>query len=434
MLVEAGAGNRMGFRPMQPEETRNPTGSPSTAALGDSFATGYTLFQQSAAADTASCHSRWSNNEGGSPSTFPSRSSRRTEGLLTSSYNSSAELSATRGAPLVFPPGETRSLEQALPPPSDRYTGSVEEARYNPNAASGSGPGGSVYFMNTPLQPWKSSGGGVYSMTGGATTEFNRGGQTTGASSFLGCGDAPTPSVVPRAGAASISVGAAGTATLGQRSPLEAQQQRSWSTVEPPRAVTSSSLYFLTFDGERHLKEKTLRFKMLPSPVPFETFFAETHSRTSPECVSQYQSTMLRWYKRIVPAQENTRARVRQRCPSPPKSLLREAALPDAAELQSWAEQCCRWWDETSRKRTRRGHRGGKTLGSAGSTPMPAAQQQRANEPARLAGENKPQTIGTPLLLPSAADVSERAPSDDTDHAWMKWVENKLEETFLMEE
>ncbi|RNE96556.1 hypothetical protein TraAM80_09737 [Trypanosoma rangeli] len=436
MLVEAEAGNRMGLRPPQPEEARNPTSSPSAAPLGESFTPGHMLLHKSTGAESASCHRRWSNNESGTASAVPSYSSRLTDGPLTSSYNSSEEVGSVMGMSLVFKPVEGWGPAQAHPPPPDRYAISLEEARYNANAVKGERPGNDFFRVDAPLPGWSLSGGAV--LRGGmccmrnAAAEFNQGGMTASPSLCPGGDDTPVPSAVPRV-VASVCTGA--TATPGERSPLETQQQqqRPWPAVEPPRVVTPSSFHFSTFDGESHLKEKTLRFKMLPSPVPFEKFFAGTRPRPALEWVNQYRSTMVRWYKRIVLAQENTRARVRQRCPSPPKGLIDEAMHTDTVGLQSWAEQCCRWWDETSRKRTRRGHRGGKTLGNAGNSQTTATQQQRTNEHAPPAGDDKTHVIGHPLLSRAVADSSEPAPLEDTEE-WIKRVKKDLEETFLEED
>ncbi|KAF8288491.1 hypothetical protein TcYC6_0035170 [Trypanosoma cruzi] len=439
MLVECGAGNPMGFRLMPSDEVRNFISSPMTSAFGDLCGTGYTLFHKCAGTESGS------SNETSTATTFLSQSPSRTDGVLTSSHNSSVEVGSVKGVSFAIPSNENWNLGQTQKPLCDRYAVSFDEVRYNYNTANGNETSGNVFLMRDPLSSWKSSLGpfnadtgsggsgstknGAFSING--ATEFNR---VNTASSFVGCNDIPTSPGVSHSGI-NISIGAAGRSMLGQKNSLKVRQP-SWAPPEQLHVMMSSPLCFSNFDGEKRLKEKTLRFKMLPSPVPYELFFAETLSNPSVERMHQYRSTMLRWYKRILPAQENTRARVRQRCPSPPKRLIQEAAILDAAELQSWSEQCCRWWDETSRKRTRRGHRGGKAVVNMGNAQMSAAKQQREIENTNLAGDDKRHfTAGHSNFLPSAADASLRAQLDEeNDQAWMNWVKDNLEETFLKEE
>ncbi|EKF38616.1 hypothetical protein MOQ_001173 [Trypanosoma cruzi marinkellei] len=470
MLVECGAGNPMGFRLMPSDEMRNFIPSPMTAAFGDLCGNGYTLFHKCTGTESGS------SNEASTATTFLSQSPRRTDGVLTSSHNSSVEMSSIRGVSFAIPSNETWSVGQTQqtqqPQPQqlssssssalcDRYVMSFDEAaRYNYNTVNGNETNGNVFLMSDPLSSWKSSLGPFSADTGtggsgsrngpfsinnnnnnnnnNGTTEFNR---VNTVAPYVGCNDIPTsPGVshtginISIGGAAAAAAAAAGSRNmLGQKNSLKVRQP-SWTSPEQLRVMMSSPLCFSNFDGEKRLKEKTLRFKMLPSPVPYELFFAETLSNPSIERMNQYKTTMVRWYKRILPAQENTRARVRQRCPSPPKSLIQETAILDAAELQLWSEQCCRWWDETSRKRTRRGHRGGKAMGNG---QISAAKQQRENENIHLAGDEDKRhfTAGHSNFLPSAADASMRAQIDDeNDQAWMNWVKDNLEETFLREE
>ncbi|ORC88113.1 uncharacterized protein TM35_000181700 [Trypanosoma theileri] len=213
----------------------------------------------------------------------------------------------------------------------------------------------------------------------------------------------------------------------------------SWSPHATAGMVGGPSpVFFTSVDGALRLKVHPLRFKMLPSPVPYEMVFPPsppTHQQQqqqhtslssssstttttttttttatatrnpSPQRLAHYQAIMLRWYSRILIAQENVRARIRQRCPPPPESILQHMATvsnnaasttgtttttaaaavttpitADPVELQNWSIQCYRWWDETSRKRTRRGHRGGKAPAGGNVARVALLQQQQQQQ------------------------------------------------------
>ncbi|CCD16303.1 unnamed protein product [Trypanosoma congolense IL3000] len=114
------------------------------------------------------------------------------------------------------------------------------------------------------------------------------------------------------------------------------------------------------------LVEAPLRFKMPPSPVPLRELLANADPMPSPERLNRYRQIMLRWYQRIEAVGENGRMQTRSRCPEPPANIVDLRVSCDIEALLSWSSVCCRWWDETSRKRSRRGHRSGRGAWAGG--------------------------------------------------------------------
>ncbi|KEG07900.1 hypothetical protein DQ04_08521000, partial [Trypanosoma grayi] len=289
-------------------------------------------------------------------------------------------------------------VEQSQPMKTDRYVSTLEESHYTHTASTSSRISSKVVYVGTPLTPYTNSQGGP--LTSGAppvsscsragafsvvaSTDYGNTNNATCTSSIMGEGSPPTG--VPRqlmniniggstggGGGASASASAPGSNSLRMSNSMEVA---SWSPQGTPTVPGAPPLIFANYDGVVRLRTHPLRFKMLPSPVPYDIVFAGCPNDPPSKRLAHYQAIMLRWYQHIVVAQENVRARIRQRCPPPPESIQKLGVPPDATELQNWSTQCCRWWDETSRKRTRRGHRGGKTpTGGNGSRVSPQQQQ-----------------------------------------------------------
>lgn len=402
--VEAVSGHSGGFHPPATDDARNALPSPCAIPVAAVVAGG--------------------GQNAGAPQSWPF--------CFAGGISGAAPVGTANGAFLLPTSGgwAMEASRQTSPAP---YLASFENACYNHNGNNNNGAPGKTVYVSSVLAPYHpsvvrfSSGtgsdssiprNGVYSTVG--PTDFTHGTGASCTTPFVSCDSSPSASVSRRlinnnAGGGCSNSAGLGKSVMGSNSVLDAFPI---SSLNNTSSVAPSTPLYSTMDGVERLRLQPLRFKMLPSPVPYEMLFADNLLNPSPGRLARYQAIMVRWYNHILVAQENARARVRQRCPPPPDPVLQQANTADPAELRSWSAHCCRWWEETSRRRTRRGHRGGKTLANGGATRSAGQQQQKAPSHAG----------GGPHAMPCELPLSSNAFTDEESNInWDQVIENIID-------
>lgn len=255
-------------------------------------------------------------------------------------------------------------------------------------------------------------------------TDFGHGSSTNCSTRLVSCDSpsSPSPSCRLASNNAGCSCGSGNSSAnnnnniIGPSNMIDVFQL---SPLTNENSMVSSTAYYSTLSAVDRLRVQPLRFKMLPSPVPYEMLFADNLSCPPLRQLAQYQAVMLRWYNHILVAQENTRARIRNHCPPPPEDVLQQIKPPNPEQLQEWSAQCCRWWEESSRRRTRRRHRGGKT--SVGAAAARGAQQQPRHTPSCTNSSScdvKELSVAQPALLRDLSLHTKTSPEEESNFNW----------------